>query len=44
MLTYAYCFIQHLPSVVIFVMDLTGESGLKSSIDAQIAVRQVSSK
>jgi GTP1/Obg family GTP-binding protein len=32
--------LQHLPSVTIFVMDFTGESGSKSSIDAQLAVRK----
>ena len=31
---------QHLQSVAIFVMDLTGESGSKSSVDAQLAVRK----
>jgi len=31
---------QHLPSITIFVLDLTGESGKKSSIDAQLAVRK----
>jgi nucleolar GTP-binding protein len=31
---------EHLKSVVIFVLDLTAESGEKSTIDAQLAVRK----